>query len=120
MDAADIARPGAAGVRHLACHPVRSGAGDGGENAPPEQVAALRHKYGLDRPLPVQFVRYVADVARGNMGISLFTQRPVAEDLFARLPATLELALYAIAIAVAAGVPLGRRRGRSPRRNRRR
>jgi ABC-type dipeptide/oligopeptide/nickel transport system permease component len=78
-----------------------------GENAPPEQVAALREKYGLDRPLPVQFARYVADVARGNMGISLFTQRPVAEDLLARLPATMELALYAIVIAVAAGVPLG-------------
>ena len=78
-----------------------------GENAPPEQVAALREKYGLDRPLPVQFVRYVADVARGNMGISLFTQRPVADDLLARLPATLELALYAIVIAVLAGVPLG-------------
>ncbi|MGA3400571.1 MAG: ABC transporter permease [Acetobacteraceae bacterium] len=78
-----------------------------GENAPPEQVAALRAKYGLDRPLPVQFVRYVADVARGNMGISLFTQRPVAEDLLARLPATLELALYAIVLAVVAGIPLG-------------
>jgi peptide/nickel transport system permease protein len=78
-----------------------------GENAPPEQVAALREKYGLDRPLPVQFARYVADVARGNLGISLFTQRPVAEDLWTRLPATLELALYAIVIAVAAGVPLG-------------
>jgi hypothetical protein len=78
-----------------------------GENAPPEHVAALREKYGLDRPLPVQFVRYVADVVRGNMGISLFTQRPVAEDLLARLPATLELALYAIGIAVVAGVPLG-------------
>ena len=78
-----------------------------GENAPPEQIEALRHKYWLDRPLPVQFAHYVADVARGNMGISLFTQRPVSEDLFARLPATLELALYAIVIAVMAGVPLG-------------
>jgi ABC-type dipeptide/oligopeptide/nickel transport system permease component len=78
-----------------------------GENAPPEQVAALREKFGLDRPLPVQFVRYVTDVARGNMGISLFTQRPVADDLLARLPATLELALYAIVIAIIAGVPLG-------------
>ncbi len=78
-----------------------------GENAPPEQVAALRHKYGLDLPLPRQFVRYVGDVASGNMGISLFTQRPVAEDLWRRLPATLELALYAIVIAIVAGVPLG-------------
>ncbi len=78
-----------------------------GENAPPEQVQALRHKYGLDLPLPQQFVRYVGDIATGNMGISLFTQRPVAEDLWSRLPATLELALYAIVIAVVVGVPLG-------------
>ena len=78
-----------------------------GENAPAEQVAALRHRYGLDLPLPRQFVRYVADVATGNMGTSLFTQRPVAEDLWSRLPATLELALYTIVIAVATGVPLG-------------
>jgi ABC-type dipeptide/oligopeptide/nickel transport system permease component len=78
-----------------------------GENAPPEQVQMLRHKYGLDLPLPRQFARYVGDVATGNMGISLFTQRPVAEDLWTRLPATLELALYAIVIAVVAGVPLG-------------
>src|SRR5579864_1046095 len=78
-----------------------------GENAPAEQVEALRHKYGLDLPLPQQFVRYAADVATGNMGTSLFTQRPVAEDLWSRLPATMELALYAIVIAVIVGVPLG-------------
>ncbi|HXA22619.1 MAG TPA: ABC transporter permease [Acetobacteraceae bacterium] len=78
-----------------------------GENAPAEQVQALRHKYGLDLPLPQQFLRYVGDSATGNMGTSLFTQRPVAEDLWSRLPATLELALYAIVIAVVAGVPLG-------------
>src|SRR3984957_16266846 len=78
-----------------------------GENAPPEQVQALRHKYGLDLPLPQQFARYVGDIATGNLGISLFTQRPVAEDLWSRLPATLELALYAIVIAVVVGVPLG-------------
>ena len=78
-----------------------------GENAPAEQVQALRHKYALDLPLPEQFLRYVGDVASGNMGTSLFTQRPVAEDLWSRLPATLELALYAIVIAVVLGVPLG-------------
>jgi ABC-type dipeptide/oligopeptide/nickel transport system permease component len=78
-----------------------------GENASAEQVATLRHRYGLDLPLPQQFVRYVADVATGNMGTSLFTQRPVAEDLWSRLPATLELALDAIVIAVIVGVPLG-------------
>ena len=78
-----------------------------GENAPREQVEALRHQYGLDLPLPRQFVRYVGDVVQGNMGTSLFTQRPVAEDLWSRLPATFELALSAITIAVAVGVPLG-------------
>jgi peptide/nickel transport system permease protein len=78
-----------------------------GENAPPEQVEALRHQYGLDLPLPWQFARYVRNVATGHMGVSLFTQRPVAEDLWSRLPATFELALSAIALAVIIGVPLG-------------
>jgi peptide/nickel transport system permease protein len=78
-----------------------------GENATPDQVARIRHQYGLDQPLPEQFVHYVRDVLSGNMGTSLFTQRPVADDLWARLPATLELALYAIVLAVVIGVPLG-------------
>jgi peptide/nickel transport system permease protein len=78
-----------------------------GENAPPEQVIALRHEYGLDLPLSQQFARYLQEVTTGNLGISLFTQRPVAEDLRSRLPATLELALCAITLAVTIGVPLG-------------
>ena len=78
-----------------------------GENAPPEQVATLRHKYWLDRPLPAQFAHYVAGIATGDMGTSLFTQRPVSEDLLSRLPATLELAIYATIIAVVGGIPLG-------------
>jgi ABC-type dipeptide/oligopeptide/nickel transport system permease component len=77
-----------------------------GENATPDQVALVRHQFGLDRPLPQQFVRYLRDAITGNLGTSLYTQRPVAEDLWARLPATLELALYAIVLAVVAGVPL--------------
>ena len=64
-----------------------------GENAPSEQVAAIRHQYELDLPLPWQFTRYVQDLATANMGVSLLTQRPVAEDLWTRLPATFELAL---------------------------
>ena len=78
-----------------------------GENASIEQVETLRRKFGLDQPLPVQFVRYVSDVVGGNMGISLYTQRPVATDLTERLPATFELALYAIALAILLGLPLG-------------
>ena len=78
-----------------------------GENAPAEQVEKLRHQFGLDLPLPEQFARYVGDVARGDLGTSLFTQRPVAEDLWSRLPATFELAIYATSFAVLVGVPLG-------------
>jgi len=78
-----------------------------GENASAEQVAALRVKFGLDLPLPQQFLRYVTDVVSGNFGISLYTQRPVIDDLTARLPATFELALAAIFLAVLLGVPLG-------------
>jgi peptide/nickel transport system permease protein len=78
-----------------------------GENAPAEQVEALRHRYGLDRPLPEQFVRYVADVTAGRLGTSLYTQRPVLDDLVERLPATFELAICTIVLAVLAGLPLG-------------
>jgi ABC-type dipeptide/oligopeptide/nickel transport system permease component len=52
-------------------------------------------------------VRYVTDVASGNMGVSLYTQRPVAEDLLTRLPATFELSIAATILAVLIGLPLG-------------
>jgi ABC-type dipeptide/oligopeptide/nickel transport system permease component len=78
-----------------------------GENAPEEQVLALRHSLGLDLPLPEQYGRFLLDAVRGNMGISLYTRRPVADDLVERLPATFELALGATLLAVCAGLPLG-------------
>jgi ABC-type dipeptide/oligopeptide/nickel transport system permease component len=78
-----------------------------GDNASAAQVEALRVKFGLDKPLPQQFVRYVTDVLSGEMGISLYSQRPVSTDLLARLPATFELAIAAIIVAVLIGLPLG-------------
>jgi peptide/nickel transport system permease protein len=78
-----------------------------GETATPAQVAALRQQLGLDRPLPVQFADYVLRLARGDMGTSLYTTRPIAEDLAHRLPATIELTLVAMAFSVAVGIPLG-------------
>jgi ABC-type dipeptide/oligopeptide/nickel transport system permease component len=78
-----------------------------GENASAAQVEALRVKFGLDKPLPQQFMRYVTDVVSGEMGISLYSRRPVADDLLARLPATFELAIAAIIVAVLIGLPLG-------------
>jgi peptide/nickel transport system permease protein len=56
-----------------------------GETATPAQVEALRRQLGFDRPLPVQFASYVARLARGDMGTSLYTTRPIVEDLAHRL-----------------------------------
>ncbi|SFJ87957.1 peptide/nickel transport system permease protein [Bosea sp. OK403] len=78
-----------------------------GENASAEQLQQVRERFGFDKPLPVQFLRYVVDVAQGNFGISLFTQQPIIHDLVARLPATLELTLVAVLIAALVGIPLG-------------
>src|SRR2546428_3045864 len=64
-----------------------------GGTATPAQVEALRRGLGDDRPLPVQFVDYVARLGRGGMGTSLFTRRPVAEGLAHRLPPPIQLTL---------------------------
>ncbi len=78
-----------------------------GENATTAQLAALRHEYGFDRPLPVQLLRYIVAVIHGNMGISVYTETPVAGEIWRRLPATMELAFYSMLVAVGLGVPLG-------------
>src|SRR3984893_8946047 len=78
-----------------------------GETATPAQVEALRRQLGYDRPLPVQFVGYVARLARGDMGVSLFTRRPIVDDLAHRLPATIELTVVAMLVSVLVGIPLG-------------
>lgn len=78
-----------------------------GENATEVQVQALRAEMGLDQPLYVQFGRYLSGLATGDMGRSLYTQREISEDLLRRLPATLELTMAAMVLAVGFGVPLG-------------
>ncbi|MFC4667993.1 ABC transporter permease [Seohaeicola nanhaiensis] len=78
-----------------------------GENATESQVVALRAEMGLDQPLHIQFGRYVADLATGDLGKSLYTQRAISDDLLHRLPATLELTIAAMIIAIGLGVPLG-------------
>ncbi len=90
--------------RVIPADPVRVLAGD---QATAEQIAALRTKLGYDRPMLEQFFSYLGDVATGNFGMSLFSQRPIVEDLASRLPATLELTLSAVLLAVLLGVPLG-------------
>jgi peptide/nickel transport system permease protein len=73
----------------------------------PEIVAAFKHEWGLDRPLPQQYAIYLWKLVHGDMGMSIATRRPVGVDLRERFPATVELAITAMAIAGAVGLPLG-------------
>lgn len=75
--------------------------------ANPDIVEAYRRKWGLDRPLPEQYLRYLTGLARGDFGESLSSRRPVIEDLRQYLPATLELATTAMIVSVLFGIPLG-------------
>jgi peptide/nickel transport system permease protein len=78
-----------------------------GDQATAEDIARVKKVYGLDRPLPVQFAYWVRELARGNLGESIFLQRPVTQALMERAEPTSLLALMAVAIAVAIGVPCG-------------
>ena len=65
-----------------------------GPSAGREEIEQLRHQMGLDQPVPVQLVRYLGDVATGNLGRSLTTGQAVTTDMGRRLPASLELTLH--------------------------
>ncbi|MCC7427003.1 MAG: ABC transporter permease [Alphaproteobacteria bacterium] len=78
-----------------------------GENATPEQIAAIRAAFGFDLPIWKQFLIYFGQVMRADLGTSLFTNRPVAADIALRLPATIELTFAALIFATAVGIPLG-------------
>ena len=78
-----------------------------GQDATQEQRQQLRSDLGLDRPFPLQFARFIGNAVRGEFGLSLRQGRKVAALIAERLPATLELALAAAAIALLVGIPLG-------------
>ena len=78
-----------------------------GEQATAADVAELRASYGLDKPLPVQFAYWLGELARGNLGQSIFLQRPVTQALLERAEPTFFLTLFAMAIAMLIGVPCG-------------
>ena len=78
-----------------------------GQHADPATRARVRHELGLDRPLLVQYVSYIAGAIHGDFGESYLTQRPVREVLGEGFPYTLTLAAWAMVIAVSAGVSLG-------------
>ncbi len=78
-----------------------------GERATPEAVAQIRHQYGLDKPLPVQYWAYLKSLATLNFGNSVLDGRPVLDELTQKFPATVELAVAAMLFAVLIGIPLG-------------
>jgi peptide/nickel transport system permease protein len=78
-----------------------------GETASRAQIELLRQRLGLDQPLIVQLAQYFKQLLSGDLGTSLFTTRPVWEDLSARLPATIELTVAAMLVSVVFGIPLG-------------
>ncbi|MEO6928316.1 MAG: ABC transporter permease [Casimicrobiaceae bacterium] len=78
-----------------------------GEQATAADIAQLRASYGLDKPLPVQFLYWLSELARGNLGQSIFLQRPVTQALLERAEPTFFLTLFSIFIAVLIGVPCG-------------
>jgi dipeptide transport system permease protein len=78
-----------------------------GPAATKEAIEQVRAKLGLDQPLIVQFVRYVGDLAHGNLGTSLTTGQPVAAEIRTRLPASAELTLQGLFVSMAIAVPLG-------------
>src|SRR5450631_3676833 len=78
-----------------------------GEQATVADIAKLRASYGLDKPLPLQFVYWLGELARGNLGESIFLQRPVTQALAERAEPTFFLTLFSILIATLIGVPCG-------------
>src|SRR5437762_4088205 len=78
-----------------------------GAAATKEAVEQIRVKLGLDKPLIIQFGRYVSDLARGDLGTSLTTGQPVVRDIRTRLPASAELTLLGLIVSILVAVPLG-------------
>jgi ABC-type dipeptide/oligopeptide/nickel transport system permease component len=78
-----------------------------GPRARPEEIERVSRELGLDQPLPVQYGIYMRDLLRGDLGTSIGTKRPVLQEITDRIPATLELLVAAMLLAVVVGVPLG-------------
>src|SRR2546428_9722185 len=78
-----------------------------GPAATRQAIEEIRARLGLDKSVPEQFVYYVRDLARGDLGTSLTTGQPVLRDLATRLPASLELTLAGLTLAVTVALPLG-------------
>lgn len=78
-----------------------------GDKGTPEALARLRHDLGLDQPIYIQYLRFLADAVQGNFGISLRTRQPAFDEVWRALPVTLELAVCSIIFAIIVGVIIG-------------
>ncbi|GHE00404.1 peptide ABC transporter [Defluviimonas sp. 20V17] len=78
-----------------------------GEERDPATIAFLRQKYHLNDPVPVQYVHWVLNAARGDLGISLRTNQPVLQLIEEKLPVTIQLAIMAMIVALVIGLPAG-------------
>lgn len=78
-----------------------------GEETTPEALAAIRHQYGLDQNIAVQYARYVENAVTGDLGTSARTGLPVVDGIFDALPVTLELALLSLLLAIVVGIGAG-------------
>lgn len=72
-----------------------------------EELAALRSELGTDKPIYIQYINWISNLLRGNLGMSMFYRTPIVEELGPRIPATFELAFMAIIMSAALAVPLG-------------
>src|SRR5438270_5054094 len=107
-----LAAPSLVGVVLVTFRLTRALPGDpaayfAGPAATTQAIDEIRHQLGLDRSLPVQFLDYLSQLARGDLGTSLSTGQPVMTEILTRLPASAELTLLGLILAVAIAVPLG-------------
>jgi ABC-type dipeptide/oligopeptide/nickel transport system permease component len=91
-------------VRVLPGDPAQAALGD---YASKETVDALRTRLGLDAPLPIQYVRFLADLSRGDLGVSMINGTPIRDQVAYNLPFTLELTVAALIVGILVGVPVG-------------
>jgi peptide/nickel transport system permease protein len=83
------------------------GGSEGEEQIREEDLQALRVQLGLDKPLPLQFLTWIADVARWDLGTSLWTRQPITDLIARRFPLTIQLALMALVISWLVAIPVG-------------
>ncbi|MSV92706.1 MAG: ABC transporter permease, partial [Actinobacteria bacterium] len=72
-----------------------------------ETLNSIRTQFGLDKPLPVQYIKYLSNLFHGNLGTSIRSQQPITQEILAFFPATLELVTVAFLLAIGIGIPLG-------------